>query len=53
MMSLSLFSLFGQVGRPSNFFLNLLLDLFGGLLREFPSLSHHVDFFVSLRVRLQ
>jgi hypothetical protein len=40
----------GQAGYTSNFFFSLLLDLLGGLLREFFSVPHHVDFSVALTV---
>jgi hypothetical protein len=46
------FSIPGQTGCPSNFLLHLPLDLFNGLLRGFLSLPHHVDFSVTLGVRL-
>jgi hypothetical protein len=40
------------MGCKSNFLFSISLDLFGGLLREFLYLPHHVDFCVTLRVRL-
>jgi hypothetical protein len=51
-VSLSLFSLLRQTGCSSNFFLSLLLDLSGGLLRGLLSLPHHVELSIALRVRL-
>jgi hypothetical protein len=41
------------MSHPSNFLISLLLDLLDSLLREFLSMPHHVDFFATLRVRLQ
>jgi hypothetical protein len=46
------FSIANQIGHPSNFLLNLTLDLFDGLLRGFLSLPHHIDFSIALGVRL-
>jgi hypothetical protein len=40
------------MGCPSNFLLHLSLNLFDSLLKGLLSLPHHVDFFVTLRVRL-
>jgi hypothetical protein len=37
----------------SSYLLNLLLDVFDGLLQQFTTLFHHVDFSAILRVRLQ
>jgi hypothetical protein len=46
------FNIPDQTGCPSNFQLSLPLDLLGGLLTGFLSLPHHVDFSVTLGVRL-
>jgi hypothetical protein len=40
------------MGCLSNFLISLPQDLLDSLLREFLSLPHHVEFFVSLGVRL-